>query len=270
MQRLSLVFCLTLGFAFIEFLGAYFSNSLSLASDGVHMVADVGGIGLAWTIGYVTSRTRNFSASQRLEMLGAFANGILLVLVSLGIAGGAIWRFSHAFEIRSQIMMAVAGGGLAVNLISFLLLSNLQKGNLSIRGAYLHIQSDALTSVGVIVGAGLIQLTGKTFIDSLVGIAIAGFILWRAKDLIRDAGRALLGPLFNIKELAELIGSFPGVEGVHNLHFAAVNGSACVTFHLVTRGRRPRKVIARVRGGLASRGFHASAIELCTRECFLS
>jgi len=268
MKRLSLVFCLTLGFAFVELLGAYFSHSLSLASDGVHMMVDVGGIGFAWTIGYVTQQMRNPSVAERLKMLGAYTNGILLALVSLAIAGGAIWRFSHPSEIRSQIMMVVAVGGLVVNLISLLLLRNPQKRDLNIRGAHRHIQSDALTSLGVIVGAGLIQLTGKTFIDSLVGIAVACFVIWRVQDLVRDAGRALVWEPqpSNTQELTELIESFAGVEGVHNLHLA-VNGSVRVTFHLVTRAKHPRKVIARIRSGLALRGIQAATIEPCTRAC---
>lgn len=267
MQRLSLVFGLTLAFAFVEFLGAYLSHSISLASDGVHMMGDVGGIGLAWTIGHVTHQMRNSSASERLKMLGAYTNGILLVLVSLGIAGVAIWRFSHPFEIRSQIMMGVAGGGLMVNVISLLLLSNLQKRDLNLRGAYRHIQSDALTSFGVIVGAGLISLTGKTFIDSLLGIAVACFIMWRAQDLIRDAGRTLVGESFNTGALEELVRSFAGVSDTHNLHIDSVNGSVCVTLHLVTKGKRPNKVVARVREGLARRGIHAVTIEQCTTRC---
>lgn len=266
MKRLSLVFGLTLAFAFVEFLGAYLSHSISLASDGVHMMGDVGGIGLAWTIGYVTHQM-NSSRSKRLGMLGAYTNGILLVLVSLGIIGGAIWRFSHPLEIRSQIMMGVAGGGLVVNLISLLLLNSLQKGDINIRGAYRHIQSDALTSFGVIVGAGLISLTGKTFIDSLFGIAVAGLIMWRAQDLIRDAGRALVEEPFNTGALEELVMSFAGVSGVHNLHISSANGSVYVTFHLVTRGRRPDKVVARVREGLGIRGIQVLIIDQCKTGC---
>lgn len=250
MKRLTMVLWLTAAFACVEFLGAYLSHSLSLRSDAVHMVGDVGGIGFAWVFAVLVQR-REISGRKRAEALGAWTSALLLIVISLIFVVSSSLRFFSPHEVESGIMLMVGGGGLGVNILGLVLLYKEQKSNLNTRGAYLHIQSDALSSVGVVVGALAIGLTGQAIIDPIVGILIAFLILRSAGALLKTSWAVLTresyspnGALSESTMLALIKGMrIPGVQGVHAVTVKRDEHFAQASLHIVVADNRGRKKV---------------------------
>lgn len=274
MRRLILVFCLTLGFALVELLGAYFSNSFSLASDGVHMAGDVGGIGLAWVFAALAQR-KEASGRKRAEALGAYTSVLLLIVISLILVVSSSLRFLAPHEVESGIMLVVGGAGLGVNILGLTLLHRGQKTNLVTRGAYLHLWSDALSSVGVVVGALVIGFTGKTIIDPIIGILIAFLILRSAGGLLKTSWAVLtrgesysLNGVFSEAAILTLVKGMriPGIQGVHAVIVKKDEHFAQVSLHIVVAdNRRPKKVFGEVRTFLRRLGVRPRII-VCDGE----
>lgn len=273
MKRLSLVLYLTLGFAIVELLGAYFSNSLSLASDGAHMVGDVGGIGLAWVFVALAQR-REISGRKRAEALGGYTNALLLIVISLIFIVFSFLRFFSSHEVEFGIMLMVGGGGLGVNILGLTLLHKEQKGSLIARGAYLHLWSDALSSVGVVVGALAIGLTGQTIVDPIVGVLIALLILRSAGGLLQTSWAVLTrefyspnGALSEATIVALIKGMrIPGVQGVHAVTVKRDGHFVQASLHvMVADNRGRRKVFGEVRTLLRSLGIRP-ILTVCSRE----
>jgi cobalt-zinc-cadmium efflux system protein len=172
MVRLYVAFCLVLAFAFVEFLGAYFSHSLSLASDGIHMITDTWGLGLAVFVSLLARKKRTDSARLQTESRGAHLSMSVLALVALGIMGYAAWRLFHPAPVIPSRMLLVAFVGLAINLGVLFLLWQGRKKSDNVAAAYFHIVSDTLTSLGVIGAALAISASGKDAIDPVVSIGI--------------------------------------------------------------------------------------------------
>lgn len=172
MERLYLAFLLVLAFAGVEFLGAHFSRSFSLASDGIHMLVDSWGLGFAVLIALLSSRKRTERAKLQTESRGAHLSMSVLALVALGIMGYAVWRLYHPVPVLSYRMLLVAAAGLGINLGVLSLLWQGRKRSENVAAAHFHVLSDTLTSLGVVGAALAISATGKDAIDPVASIAI--------------------------------------------------------------------------------------------------
>jgi cation diffusion facilitator family transporter len=195
-RRLALVLGLTVAVLVAEVVGAAVSGSLALLADAGHMATDSAGIALA--LGAVTlaqrpARGRRTFGWQRVEILAAVANGLLLVAVAAFVLVEAIRRIGDPPEVESTLMLVIAGVGLVVNLASLAVLHRGRAQSLNVRGAYLEVLADALGSVTVIVAALVILATGWTPADTVASLVIGGLVLPRALHLLRDALDVLLG-----------------------------------------------------------------------------
>lgn len=238
-RPLLIAFVLTAAFAAVEVLVGFGIGSLALVSDAGHMLTDVAGLGMALAAIQVAQNHRSSSATfglYRLEVLAALVNTVLLV----GIAGYVLieaWRrFQDPVEVPGGWLIVVASVGLAVNVVSFLLLRQGAKESLNVRGAFLEVMSDMLGSIGVIVaGVGLIT-TGWPYIDPIVGVGIGLFILPRAYRLGREALRILLqvAPAdIHVDDVRARLGAVPGVAGVHDFHvWTLTSGLRVASGHL--------------------------------------
>src|SRR4051794_333545 len=169
-RRLGLVLALTVTVLVAEVVGAVVSGSLALLADAGHMATDAAGIALA--LGAVTlaqrpAQGRRTFGWQRIEILAAVANGLLLLGVAGYVLVEAILRIGRPAEISSGLMLAVAGVGLLVNLVALALLHRGRAESLNVRGAYLEVLGDALGSVAVLVAGVVIATTGWTYADAL-------------------------------------------------------------------------------------------------------
>ena len=227
-RRLAISFVLIATFFVVEAVGGVLTNSLALLSDAGHMLTDVIGLGMALAAIQLANRhSRRADSGQhtfglyRLEILAAFVNALLLLGVAVYVLVEAVRRLSGDPEVLGIPMLVVAGLGLAVNVVAFLLLREGAKESLNVEGAYLEVLADTVGSVGVIVAAILLEVFGWTWVDPVVGAAIGLWILPRTFRLGGQAVRILLQaapPGFDLGELGRELTALPGVVEVHDLH----------------------------------------------------
>jgi cation diffusion facilitator family transporter len=239
-HRLIVVLVLTLAVLAAEVVGAVVSGSLALLADAGHMATDAAGIALALaavTLAQRPARGRRTFGWQRVEILAAVANGLLLLGVAGYVLVEAVRRIGHPPEIGSGLMLAVAAVGLAVNLVSLGILHRGRGESLNIRGAYLEVLADALGSVAVIVAAAVIMITGWTPADIVASAVIGVLVLPRAWHLLRDALDVLLEAAprgVDLHDVRTHILEVEGVIGVHDLHaWTITSGLPVLSAHVV-------------------------------------
>jgi cobalt-zinc-cadmium efflux system protein len=223
--RLAAAFVLLAAFMVVEVVGGLASGSLALLSDAGHMLTDVLGLGMALAAIQMATRgserTHQTFGLYRLEILAALANAVLLLGVAAYVLVEAIGRFDDPPEVRSGLLLVVAGLGLVANLVAFVLLREGAKESLNLEGAYLEVLSDTVGSVAVITGGVLIEVTGWGWVDPAVGVAIGLWILPRTWRLGAQAVRILVQaapPGFDLMALQADLGAVAGVVDVHDLH----------------------------------------------------
>jgi cobalt-zinc-cadmium efflux system protein len=239
-KRLRLVLVLTFVYMIAEALGGWFTGSLALWADAGHMMTDVAALALAMFAIWFSSRPatpRKTFGYYRLEILAALINGIALVLISLLIIYEAYMRWMAPPAIRSGPMIAIAIGGLVVNLICAAMLHGSHRDDLNMRGAWLHLMGDAFGSVGAIVAGALMFWFGWYAADPLMSVFISLLIIWSAWLLIRDSTNVLLeGTPAHISLVAveAAILHTEGVEDVHDLHIWTItSGHEALSAHVI-------------------------------------
>jgi cobalt-zinc-cadmium efflux system protein len=223
--RLAAAFALLALFMAVEVVGGLASSSLALLSDAGHMLTDVLGLGMALAAIQLATRgsdrTHQTFGLYRLEILAALANALLLFGVAIYVVVEAIGRFGDPSEVRSGMLLVVAGLGLVANLVAFALLREGAKESLNLQGAYLEVLSDTVGSVAVIVGGIVIEVTDWGWVDPAVGVAIGLWILPRTWRLGAQAVRILVQaapPGFDLDALEADLAAVTGVVDVHDLH----------------------------------------------------
>ena len=214
-----------------EIIAGYLTNSLALISDAGHMFVDVLSIFLslfAFNYARKPATEKNTFGFYRIEILAALLNGISLGVLSVFILYEAWHRFFISPEINSLPMVIVAVIGLVANIIAGLVIMKDSKQNLNIKGAYLHIIGDALSSVGVII-AGLVMYFFKWYVaDPVISVIIALMILKGAWSLIKESVSVLLESVpagFEIKEIAEQIKAVAKAREVHHVHIWTISSN---------------------------------------------
>lgn len=241
-KPLLIAIILNLIFSLVEGGFAIISHSMGLLADAGHNLADVLGLSLAWIANWIQTlrpSTRYTYGYKRSTILAALLNGFVLVALSAVVAYESFLHFFHPVLIHEQTVITIAAIGILVNGGSALLFLKGASDDLNIKGAFLHLLSDALTSVGVIVAGILILWTGKLWIDPLIGFLIVIMILWGTWGLLRDALAFILDAVpANIDEAAvkDFLKRWKGVQAVHDLHIWGLSTQeTALTAHLVTR-----------------------------------
>jgi cobalt-zinc-cadmium efflux system protein len=239
-RRLSRVLGLVSLYLVVEVAGGILTGSLALLADAGHMLTDVVGIGLALVAMKVSERLPTPERTygyHRFEILAALANAVVLIAVSVYILYEAWERFRDPPAVSSGVMLAVAVGGLAVNLASVFILKAGSGDSLNIKGAYFEVLSDLLSSAGVIAAAAVMWATGWYWADPLVSGAIGLFILPRTWALLNEAVGVLLEgtpPGIELSVLRRAMEDVPGVTSIHDLHvWTITSGMNVLTAHAV-------------------------------------
>jgi len=239
-RALRFALALTGSFLIAEVIGGVLTGSLALISDAAHMLTDAAALAIALAAIRIARRPadrRRTYGYHRFEILAAAFNALLLFAVALYILVEAYRRFTSPPEIHSFGMLVVASIGLIVNLISIRLLSGGQSDSLNVKGAYLEVWSDLLGSIGVIMGAVVIQLTGWSWVDPLVAVAIGLWVLPRTWILLKDSLNILLEGVpegIDLGDVEQAMLAVPGVLGIHDLHlWALTTGKTSLTAHVV-------------------------------------
>ncbi len=259
-KRIRLVLVITFAFMALEAAGGFISGSLALIADAGHMFTDVAALLLALAairLGRRSGDVRRTFGYRRFEVLAAFTNGILLILLTIWIVVEAVTRFFQPIEILSDTMLLVAIAGLLANGVCFWLLNRGDKSSLNMRAALLHVMGDVLGSVGAVGAALVIRFTGWNPIDPILSLVLSVVILRSAWSITRQAAHILLegtpdqlerdDVLADIKAMAE-------VTDAHHLHLWSLSNDALVaTLHIVpAEGVAPEDAILAVRARLKS------------------
>ena len=256
-RSLSIALALSGSVLAIELVGAFLYNSLALLSDAAHMLTDVAALAIALMavrIGGKAPDDKRTFGYKRLEILAAAFNALLLVAAAIYVMVEAVGRFRAPEPVAANGMLAVAALGLIINLVAMRLLMAGRGESMAVKGAYLEVWSDAIGSVGVILGAVLIRLTGKLWIDPVVAIAIALWVLPRTWALLSDTTNVLLEGVpkgIDLAEIRNAISDLPGVCDVHDLHvwsmaISDINGSVHIAIVEEANGEEVRLIVARL------------------------
>lgn len=239
-RSLSIVLALTFVYMLAEVVGGWWTGSLALLADAGHMSTDVAALALALVAIWFGSRPATSNKTfgyYRLEILAALINGVALVLVSFLILYEAYLRWANPPIVKSGSMILVATGGLFINLFCAWLLHSEHKIDLNMRGAWLHIISDALGSVGAIIAGALMMFYGWYAADPLVSVFISLLIVWSSWNLIRESVNVLLEGTpahINLAAVEDAILETKGVEGVHDLHvWTITSGREALSAHVL-------------------------------------
>ena len=238
-RRLKIALFIVLAMMLIEIAGGIVSNSLALLSDAGHMLVDGLALGLslfALTIARRPATPTKTYGYHRVEIMAALINGTVLVLVSAYIFYEAYQRFLSPPEVRAPIMIVIAVIGLVANIIGIRLLRRGSLSSLNLKAAFWHVVGDTISSVGVIVGAIIIFLTGWFTADPIIAMLIGVIILWGAVRLVIESVDILLEAVpkdIKVEEVIETIKQVTGVEEVHDIHvWTITSGIRALSAHL--------------------------------------
>lgn len=222
--RLWISIGLNLMITLAEFVGGIISGSLSLLSDALHNLNDTASLGISLAARKISGKEANREKTfgyRRAEVIGAFINLITLIIIALYLVKEGIERFYNPQPIDGTLMFAVALVGLAGNVITALLLHRSSRENINIRSAYIHILSDALSSVGVIVAGWLILQYGWYVVDTVLTLMIAGYILWQSVSMLRKTIDILMEATpdsIEVNKLSRDMKTVNRVRDVHHMH----------------------------------------------------
>jgi cobalt-zinc-cadmium efflux system protein len=228
LRRLGATLTLVVAYMAAEIVFGVLSHSLALLADAGHMLADAGALGLAlfaqWIARRPSSPSRSFGY-HRAEILAALANGAALAAIAVFIIIEACERLFDPPEVRGEMMIFVALGGLVVNLAGLWLLHQGKAESLNIRGAWLHVLADALGSLQTILAGALILSLGWRTADPIASILIALLVIWSSWSLLRDSVNVLMEstpPHVDASAVLDAITRLPAVETVHDLHIWSI------------------------------------------------
>ena len=227
-------------FVVCEFGAGLWADSSALMADAGHNLSDVLGLamagGAAWLARRAAGSKRTYGYGKA-TVLAALGNALLLIFACGAIAFEAIRRLAEPAPVASGVIMIVAGIGFVINLGTALMFMKDQHKDLNVRGAYLHMMSDAAVSLGVVVAGAVILLTGWAVIDALVSLAIVAVVLISTWGLLKDSVNLALDAVPNgveVDQVREAFVALPGVSAVHDLHVWGLSTSGtALTAHLV-------------------------------------
>jgi len=225
-----------------EAVGGWLTGSLALLADSGHMLSDAAALGLSLFAMTMARRPRTSKRTygyHRMEILAALANGATLVAISILVLIEAVHRFSRPEAVDAPGMMGIAAGGLLVNLAALAILHSGRDENLNLRGAWLHVLTDALGSVQAIAAGALIWGFGWQWADPAASVLIALLVVYSAWSLLKEATGVLMegAPAhIDVDEVFDAMAGVPGVVEVHDLHvWTITSGMESLSAHVVVR-----------------------------------
>jgi cobalt-zinc-cadmium efflux system protein len=244
-RRLAIVLALVAVYMVAEVVGGLLTNSLALLADAGHMLSDAGALALSLFAIWVAQRPatpRHTYGYYRTEILAALVNGATLVAISIYIFIEAFRRFGEPPEVQGALMMGIAVGGLLINLIGLWILNTGRSESLNICGAWLHVLTDALGSVGAIAAGALIWAFSWNWVDPLASVLIGVLVLYSSWALLKETVAVLMEGTpghIDVDEVRGAIGSIPGALFVHDLHvWTITSGMVALSAHVVVEENR--------------------------------
>jgi len=239
-KAFAIAIILSFAFSGIEVVYALIADSMSLLADAAHNFGDVLGLILAWMANWLLSfpaRKRYSYGFKRTTIIAALINSFILVATSALIAYESIYKLFHLSTIDETIVIIVALIGTFVNAGCAILFMRDAHSDVNIKGAFLHLLADALISIGVVIGAILIRMTGWIWIDPILSLLIVIIILWGTWGLMRDSLSLILDAIphyIDYVGVQHFLRTLPGVQAVHDLHIWGLSTKeVALTAHLI-------------------------------------
>lgn len=258
-RGLAITLALVLVYMVAEVIGGIASHSLALLADAGHMLSDAAALGLALFADWFARRpatTRHTYGYYRAEILAAVVNAASLIAIALIIFIEAYIRFQAPPEVHGGVMLAVASGGLVVNLVGLVVLHRGRNETLNSRGAWLHVLSDALGSIQAIVAGGLIMAFGWYWLDPLASVLIGVLVIVASWALMRESVAVLMesAPVHvDVDDVRTCLMRIPGVQAVRDLHvWTIASGLVALSAHIAAE-RPPAGVLHDLRHELEDR-----------------
>ncbi|WP_027138058.1 cation diffusion facilitator family transporter [Gaetbulibacter saemankumensis] len=212
-----------------QVIGGLLSGSLALLSDALHNFSDVLSLVVSYVANKLSKRQASFHKTfgyKRAEILAAFVNASTLIIVAILLIIEAIKRIEQPEKIQSNLVIWLSLLGILANGFSVLLLRKDAKANMNMRSAYLHLFTDMMASVAVLIGGLLMQFYQIYWVDNLLTIAIAIYLIWMGYDLLKSSTKVLM--LFTpdnipIKQIVDEINAFESVKNTHHVHVWQLN-----------------------------------------------
>jgi cobalt-zinc-cadmium efflux system protein len=224
---------LNLVISIAEIIGGVLSNSLSLISDALHNLSDGLATFIAWLANRISKRPSNTKKTfgyKRIEILAAFFNALVLIVVSFYLFYEAVLRIIEPEPVKGMIMMVVATVGLLANLAAVLLLRTDSKKNINIKAAYLHLLGDTLTSIAVIIGGILIYFFDIFWIDPIITIVIGLYILKETWEILRQTIDILMQGTpagLDLELIRRDMEQIPEISNIHHVHAWNLDDQSC-------------------------------------------
>lgn len=274
---LLLSFIIITSYMIIEAIGGFVTNSLALLSDAGHMLSDAISLGIALLAFIMGEKAASYSKTygyKRFEILAAVLNGVTLIVIALFICYEAIERFANPPAVATTGMLIISTIGLFVNiLVAWIMMRGSDtKDNLNMRGAFLHVLSDMLGSVGAIIAALLIMFLGWSWADPLASVIVALLVLRSGYYVTKDAVHILMEGTpknVDVAEIVEVIEQTSGIKSIHDLHIWTItSGTNALSCHAVVDGQLTvadsEHILRKVEHNLEHKGIKHVTIQLET------
>ncbi|MEK5230204.1 cation diffusion facilitator family transporter [Lysinibacillus sp. FSL K6-0232] len=274
---LLLSFIIITSYMIIEAIGGFVTNSLALLSDAGHMLSDAISLGIALLAFIMGEKAASYSKTygyKRFEILAAVLNGVTLIVIALFICYEAIERFANPPAVATTGMLIISTIGLFINiLVAWIMMRGSDtKDNLNMRGAFLHVLSDMLGSVGAITAALLIMFLGWSWADPLASVIVALLVLRSGYYVTKDAVHILMEGTpknVDVAEIVEVIEQTSGIKSIHDLHIWTItSGTNALSCHAVVDGQLTvadsEHILRKVEHNLEHKGIKHVTIQLET------
>ena len=252
-KNLEIALGITVVFFVVELVGGIITNSLALTADAWHMLNDASALAFALVAAWLAERPVDLKKTYgyyRTEILAAFLNGIFLWVVAVFVFYEAIQRFQHPPNVSSLEMLTIAIAGLVANGLCAVVLSKSKNESLNIKGAFQHVLSDTLGSVGAISAGLVMYFTGWYTADPLISMLIGLLIFYGSLRLVRESMNVLLEGVphgIDVNAVEQRMTKFEGVQGVHDLHVWCITPTRmCImSAHVVVKkGTNKKKLLS--------------------------
>ena len=277
-RRLLIALAITGLMTVVELVGGVLSNSLALLGDAGHMFTDTLALGLslfALTLARRPASQNRTYGFHRAEVLAALTNGAILILISVYIFYEAYQRFVEPPEVRGGLMLTVAAIGLVANLVGILILRSASRDNLNVRGAFLHMWGDTVSSIGVIAAGIIILVTGWTTADPIISIVIGLLILRGAVALVLESSDILLEAVpkhLDVVRISNAVSRIKGVRDIHDVHLWTItSGMYALSCHVLIEDQmvsNSTQIVGEINQSLSREfGIGHSTLQLECEEC---
>jgi cation diffusion facilitator family transporter len=241
-RNLGIAILLNVGITVAQVVGGFISGSLALLSDALHNFSDVLALVISWFASKLSGRkqtARQTFGYKRAEILAALINAVSLIVIAFFLLKEAVERLGEPQEIQSGLVMILGGLSIVLNGASVLLVMKDAKNNINMRSAYLHLLSDMISSIAVVLGGFAMYMWEVSWVDSILSIAIALYLVYSSWGLIVESVRIIMqfAPIhINLEEVQQKIKLVKKVKNIHHVHVwqlddKQVNFEAHVSFN---------------------------------------